>query len=776
MAIYLSLLIFGILFCLYHYFDNFEASSNIDGRILKINSFFEKEKNEYLEEKNRPEVLESSIQVQEEEKPIVHLKVTKRNAIIDEKYIGISWETSPTNMASNSWIGLYPYGQKNSNWNLLSSFLVNKTLVGHKEILLPKEAGVYEVRYIQDNNLFTIATSGPIVLNPSDSYLLTNKNKFQLGEKVTIKWKFSGSTLNKFRQGKQSMAPLETKICLSILGINNYDDCNWSEQIQHEEGQESFYMPKFAGFFIVRILLKYNTWKFEPEVECLLSSDVLHLTSASIILVPKKYKATVASTMEVNWEVDRYNQQDWIGIYSISNSEIFSRSAKPIASTKITSFKGNFHSYIPPNHQAGGYIFIYFSDHQPIAVSEVVLLQQPSLTCPQRDTMSNIKHLVIICTENHSFDSYFGNYCEAEPMSNQTCKEGSKCCEKPPDYVQGFSPVVLNDTQNMQFDPNHDQDCERCEINGGRMDGYLRGCYCSNPQNFAVADKNSVNVIHDLARQYALADNYFQPTAGASSQNDMFFARASYVFRDNVKIPIGSIGSNCWYLTHGIPSEIEMFYDPSITSLLAKCGKIIKSYAEGYRNASQSFDKNLCYPYGYDSGDIPFGYYAGISDNKIYMADYEDFKSDLVNVSLPSVSFIKPLGKNTGHPSDGKISDEMNFIQQTVDSILNSDYKDDTLIVWVPDESGGFYDHVKPPLTNRIDDIPYGPRIPMLVMGKFAKKNYISHVEMEHSSIVKFIEWNWLGARTGQLETRDSNVNSIGDLIDPQEAGILIPN
>jgi hypothetical protein len=47
---------------------------------------------------------------------------------------------------------------------------------------------------------------------------------------------------------------------------------------------------------------------------------------------------------------------------------------------------------------------------------------------------------------------------------------------------------------------------------------------------------------------------------------------------------------------------------------------------------------------------------------------------------------------------------------------------------------------------------------------------------MEHSSIVKFIEWNWLSGATGQLNTRDRNVNSIGDLIDPVEAGVEVPN
>jgi hypothetical protein len=37
---------------------------------------------------------------------------------------------------------------------------------------------------------------------------------------------------------------------------------------------------------------------------------------------------------------------------------------------------------------------------------------------------------------------------------------------------------------------------------------------------------------------------------------------------------------------------------------------------------------------------------------------------------------------------------------------------------------------------------------------------------MEHSSIVKFIESNWLG-KTGRLGTRDATVANIGSLLDP---------
>jgi phospholipase C len=63
-----------------------------------------------------------------------------------------------------------------------------------------------------------------------------------------------------------------------------------------------------------------------------------------------------------------------------------------------------------------------------------------------------------------------------------------------------------------------------------------------------------------------------------------------------------------------------------------------------------------------------------------------------------------------------------------------------------------------------------------MAIGAFAKKNYVSHVPMEHGSLVKFIEWNWLGQKTGQLNTRDKVVNNIGDMLDPTVTGTTVPS
>lgn len=120
----------------------------------------------------------------------------------------------------------------------------------------------------------------------------------------------------------------------------------------------------------------------------------------------------------------------------------------------------------------------------------------------------------------------------------------------------------------------------------------------------------------------------------------------------------------------------------------------------------------------------------------------------------------------------------------TIDSILNSPtYKDNTLILVTWDEGGGFFDHVAPPqpppvnidADQNLNPVPYGTRVPLLAIGTFARVGQVSHVVMEHSSIVKFLEYNFLGP-VGQLGARDGWANNIGSLLDPTKIGVPVPD
>jgi len=260
----------------------------------------------------------------------------------------------------------------------------------------------------------------------------------------------------------------------------------------------------------------------------------------------------------------------------------------------------------------------------------------------------------------------------------------------------------------------------------------------------------------------------------------MYLARAKFVFLDD-DYEAPSKGAFC-------QGGAEMSYtDPTIADLLLATGGTFGVYAAGYAASVGASPEcppisPACpaqvggYPCSYDPGDIPFEYFPSLRDNPLYMKDFTQLASDLSGNALPDFAFVKAIGYLTEHPGFGDtISGGQTFVQGVIDAVEASPYAANTLILITWDESGGYFDHIAPPPTSPVDSEPYGARIPLLAVGPFAKKNYVSHVTMEHSSVVTFVEWNWLGQQTGQLLTRDAVVHNIGSLLDPTATVVGVP-
>jgi phospholipase C len=430
------------------------------------------------------------------------------------------------------------------------------------------------------------------------------------------------------------------------------------------------------------------------------------------------------------------------------------------------------------------------------------------------ETATPIKHVVLIVQENHTFDSYFGKYCTAKTDSNPTCHDGPGCCEAAPGHIWSAHyvpiwPEPLDDAFNVAGDRIHSSECEYFEMhcsdadygavdataahvdNGGtcKMDRYVDAAVwahglCGRIGNFAVAPPSGVATYHGYAREGALGDNYFQPIIGQTSSNDMFLARAQFEFKDNGIFP-DRAGADCQI--GALPDKPKKgTYSGKTTIADLLVGKNRASgfgyYHVGYEAAKRagsscaqvvtedcpeilratSLTKVACL---YDPSDDPFKYYDQFGDDSPYIHDYNDLAKDVAAKKLPDVVYVKATTAMDEHPAFGSLTRGQAFVKKTVDTIMQSDYANDTLVLVTWDEGGGFYDHKSPPIAP--DGRRYGTRIPILALGKFARKNYISHVQMEHSSILKFLEWNFLGKETGQLDGRDKAVKNIGSLLDP---------
>lgn len=465
----------------------------------------------------------------------------------------------------------------------------------------------------------------------------------------------------------------------------------------------------------------------------------------------------LGTPVSVSWSVaSAPTASDWIGAFARGSNvsqcqPVATRGNAGALAQGSTDFVG-----LPE----GLYVFYYFAGAGCGAVVAHATDETLVVQCAAAgSTQTAVKHVVLVVYENEAFDTQYGLYCKGG--ANPTCNVGPSCCEAAP------APLgVLTDQVNGALDPCHSAVCETCEINGGRMDRYVAGCPGSAPTNKFYKDATTGAFDWSLASQYALADRYFQPMVGSSWPNDMFFATARAIFtQDNFFAPAGAPNTGPGQCTSDVGAFVNL-NAPNLGDMMRVCGVSQRYYGEGYQamaDAAPNCPPNRKYTEFYSSSDVAFNFWPQLQSN---MADFSQFATDLKSGQLPAFSLIKPVWKNSQHPGSGvTLSDGQRFLQNVLDLVGSSSYASNTLILLVPDESGGFFDHVPPPLPSPVDGQHYGPRIPLIVAGPFAKTNYISHVQMEHSSVVRFVEYNFFGGRVGQLGNRDAIVNNLFDLL-----------
>ncbi len=194
----------------------------------------------------------------------------------------------------------------------------------------------------------------------------------------------------------------------------------------------------------------------------------------------------------------------------------------------------------------------------------------------------------------------------------------------------------------------------------------------------------------------------------------------------------------------------------------------------------------------------PFQYYASTSnllhekrtsiftvgkqgDAANHQYDLHDFYDAVRAGNFPAVSFLKAPTILTGHSGESDPLDEQTFIVRVLNFLEQSPEWENTAVILTYDDSDGWYDHQASPIVNSstgaadflngngvcgngkkilpgidknnphaLGRCGYGPRLPLLVISPWAKKNYVDHEQTDQTSIIRFIEDNWLrGQRIG---------------------------
>jgi phospholipase C len=180
----------------------------------------------------------------------------------------------------------------------------------------------------------------------------------------------------------------------------------------------------------------------------------------------------------------------------------------------------------------------------------------------------------------------------------------------------------------------------------------------------------------------------------------------------------------------------------------------------------------------------------GQTDQANHQYDLSDFWSSVDNGTMPAVSFLKAAGYQDGHAGYSDPLDEQQFLVDTLNRLQRTPEWRSTAVVISYDDSDGWYDHQTAPRVNDStapadqldgagvcsgagemlggyqDRCGYGPRLPLLVLSPYAKRNFVDHTVTDQSSILRFVEDNWLGGTRIGDGSYDERAGSLANLFD----------
>ncbi|HEV3499500.1 MAG TPA: alkaline phosphatase family protein [Bradyrhizobium sp.] len=195
--------------------------------------------------------------------------------------------------------------------------------------------------------------------------------------------------------------------------------------------------------------------------------------------------------------------------------------------------------------------------------------------------------------------------------------------------------------------------------------------------------------------------------------------------------------------------------------------------------------------------------------------DIRDFFTALQAGNLPAVSFLKAAAFEDGHAGYSDPLDEQHFLVRVLNALQKSPEWSETAVIILYDDSDGWYDHQMPPIVNPsfntvvdtlngpgvcstsngfqqdepVSTTPlngnfgkpawgrcgYGTRMPLLVVSPFARRNHVDHTLTDQTSVLRFIEDNWLSGQRiqhgGSFDAIAGPLNNMFDFDDRDDNG-----
>jgi phospholipase C len=358
----------------------------------------------------------------------------------------------------------------------------------------------------------------------------------------------------------------------------------------------------------------------------------------------------------------------------------------------------------------------------------------------QAPDLSKLEHVVLLMMENRSFDHYFSTLAHENLRSSDVAH-----LERNPDG-KGSEVSRFPEPRYCVKSPGHEWNDVHLQYGAGRLDGFIAASNPDGERAMGYYSEEQIPFYHYLARTFAISARHFSSLLGPTQPNRLFYF----------------LGTSC-----NLADEFSV--NPKI---IWGCGASRPSLFSLLEQAHASYEV-------YDASGIATLVVAlGIRTLPLPKS-LDEFISDAAAGHLPAVTvvgastgqFPAPAGNDDHGPFNPQLGQKL--VGQVVKALSGPLWEKSALIITY-DEHGGYYDHVPPPpacppepeseLQRRDYKFDqYGFRVPLIVVSPWARANYVSRFDTDHTSILRFVE-HWLNLPA--LSARDANAWPLLDLFD----------
>ena len=405
------------------------------------------------------------------------------------------------------------------------------------------------------------------------------------------------------------------------------------------------------------------------------------------------------------------------------------------------------------------------------------------------DLLPQVKHIVVLMMENHSYDNYLGMLAGrgdgfplgpgGEPEVSSTGAEGESV---PAHHLASTIQVAESPTQSWH--------ASHLQWDDGKLDGFVTATQQLMPGKDATRamgywTERDLPFYYGLARTFPLADRWFSSCLGPTFPNRRFLiSGTANGLIDDLPVDLADYPANgtifdvlsrhnvSWVNYHPVAGS-RTRYGRALqhrTKALRRRLRTLRRVAPGSLDGLQ---KDITF-----TGDI---YPLGIARYMLHVRSTDEFFSDAAAGTLPAFSLVDPDFSAYSEENPQDIQKGESFAATVIDAVLHGKGWPNTLLIWLYDEGGGYYDHVPPPAAVAPDDVPgrsvvlsrspmhavlsrlapgyvrnverldagpqsydrYGFRVPAVLISPYARPGYLTSETFDHTSVLKLLEVKW---------------------------------